>query len=190
MATTQKPEIVNNVSEIAEKIQFARRADGSLGRTVFLIGAGCSISAGIPGASDIARRMVRIAAARFGCCDEKADSVEAYKNLIAQKLFVPFPTGHPESDPTDETIDWYKVYDGMFSRHFTAPDDVRELFATLVVDAKQAINWAHLCLGEIVAQKYVSTVLTTNFDQLVLSGMVPAGVLPVVCDGIEFFKSY
>lgn len=73
----------------------------------------------------------------------------------------------------------------MFRRHFTAPDDVRDLFATLVTDAKEAINWAHLCLGELVAQKYVSTVLTTNFDQLVLSGMVRAGVLPVVCDGIE-----
>ena len=186
MATLPKPKIVKSVSEIAEKIRFARKGDGSLGKVVFLIGAGCSISAGIPGASDIARNMVRIVAARFGYCDDKADCVEAYKRLLAQKSFVPFPTGHPESDPTDETIDWYKVYDEMFRRHYSAPDDVRELFATLVTDTKGAINWAHLCLGELVAQKYVSTVLTTNFDQLVLSGMVRAGVLPVVCDGIDF----
>jgi hypothetical protein len=59
---------------------------------------------------------------------------------------------------------------------------------TLVSETKEAINWAHLCLGELVAQKYISTVLTTNFDQLVLSGMVRAGVLPVMCDGIESLK--
>ena len=43
----------------------------------------------------------------------------------------------------------------------------------------------HLCLGELVKRRSPSTVLTTNFDQLVLSGMARAGVLPVVCDGIE-----
>jgi hypothetical protein len=47
------------------------------------------------------------------------------------------------------------------------------------------LNWAHLCLGEIVAQKLVSTVLTTNFDQLALAGMVHAGIIPVISDGIE-----
>ena len=56
----------------------------------------------------------------------------------------------------------------MFRRHYTAPDDVRELFGSLMTEAKGAINWAHLCLGELVRREYVSTVLTTNFDQLVL----------------------
>jgi hypothetical protein len=36
-----------------------------------------------------------------------------------------------------------------------------------------------------VKQKLVSTVITTNFDQLALAGLVRSGVLPVVCDGLE-----
>jgi hypothetical protein len=73
----------------------------------------------------------------------------------------------------------------MFRRHYTAPNDVRDLFAGIMKDANGAINWAHLCLGELVEQNFVSTVLTTNFDQLVLAGMVRAGIIPVVSDGLE-----
>jgi tetratricopeptide (TPR) repeat protein len=73
----------------------------------------------------------------------------------------------------------------MFGIYYTAPDDVRDLFASLVEEANGAINWAHLCLGELVARRFASTVLTTNFDQLVLAGLVRAGVLPVVCDGLD-----
>lgn len=87
--------------------------------------------------------------------------------------------------PADDAIDWPRVYDQAFAEFYTAPDHVRDLFARLVEQAGGAINWAHLCLGEFVARRLVATVLTTNFDQLALSGMVRAGVLPVVCDGIE-----
>lgn len=187
----QRPEPlhVTDISEIAEKIRFARRPDRTLGRVVFFIGAGCSISAGIPGAIGIARRMVREVAHRFECCDANAVCVEAYKSLVAGKYFSScMKEGCQQSQATDETIDWYNVYDEMFSRHYAGPDDTRELFDTLVSETNGAINWAHLCLGELVAQKYISTVLTTNFDQLVLSGMVRAGVFPVMCDGIESLK--
>lgn len=178
-------EIVN-VSQIARQIRFARRDGKSLGKVVFLIGAGCSISAGIPGASGLARRMVQMVAVDLGYCDQDADHVQAYKILKGEDAsFSAFETGPQGSDPTDDTIDWYKVYDEMFRSYYRTPDDVRDLFTTIVNNAQGAINWAHLCLGELVAHSYVSTVLTTNFDQLVLSGMVRAGVLPVVCDGIE-----
>ena len=47
------------------------------------------------------------------------------------------------------------------------------------------MNWAHACLGALVQQRYVHTVLTTNFDQLALEGIVRAGITPVVADGLE-----
>jgi hypothetical protein len=190
MTTLREPRIAD-VSEIAEKIRFARPRDGTLGKVVFLIGPGCSISAKIPGAVEIAKRMVREIALSFGCCNKAVvksadiDILKAYESLIAHKFFDRFTNDDPSSSLSEETIDWFKVYDEMFRRHFTAPDDVRDLFSAIVNEADGAINWAHLCLGELVMQNYVSTVLTTNFDQLVLSGMVRAGVLPVVCDGIE-----
>jgi hypothetical protein len=185
MANPREPRLATDVSQIADKIRFARSDEKTLGKVVFLIGAGCSISAGIPGASDIARRMVREVAQRFDCRGENDNIVEAYNQLAANKYFGRFVTGSPDRDLTEESIDWYRVYDEMFRLHYTAPDDVRDLFSTIMSEAEGAINWAHLCLGELVAHRYVSTVLTTNFDQLALSGMVRAGVLPVVCDGIE-----
>ena len=42
-----------------------------------------------------------------------------------------------------------------------------------------------ICLGELVRLHYVHTVLTTNFDTLVLKGIILTGILPVVADGIE-----
>ena len=54
-----------------------------------------------------------------------------------------------------------------------------------VESSRGRINWAHLCLGEMVARGYVHTVLTTNFDQLALDGIIRAGIIPVVADGIE-----
>ena len=57
------------VADIADSIRLARPPDGPrLGNTIFLIGAGCSISAGIPGASVIAKRMVRDVSHHLGTC--------------------------------------------------------------------------------------------------------------------------
>jgi hypothetical protein len=42
-----------------------------------------------------------------------------------------------------------------------------------------------VCLGHLVERRYVHTVLTTNFDQLVLKGVVRTGIFPVVSDGLE-----
>jgi len=37
----------------------------------------------------------------------------------------------------------------------------------------------------LVKRRYVHTVLTTNFDQLVLQGIIKTGLLPVIADGLE-----
>jgi hypothetical protein len=74
--SVREPKIVSSVSEIADKIRFARVDEKSLGKTVFFVGAGCSITAGIPGAADIAKRMVREVAGRFGCSG--ADLMETF----------------------------------------------------------------------------------------------------------------
>ncbi len=185
MTKRRDPRIIDDATEIASRMRFVRPPEPELGQTIFLVGAGCSVTAGIPGATSIARHMVRQVAGRFELCSSDDDIVVCYQALVADGQLdppVPVATGVAL---TDSTIDWYRVYDDMFRRHYTAPDDVRKLFAGLVKEANGAINWAHLCLGELVKQRFVSTVLTTNFDQLVLSGMMRAGVLPVVCDGVE-----
>lgn len=163
---------------------MARSGEG-LGRTIFMLGAGCSISAGIPGAIAVAQRMVRVVAVRLNLCDGTADASECYYRLVAARRLDARSIANPKGSAPADAIDWYKIYDDMFDRHYATPDQVRELFDDLVRETKGAINWAHLCLGEIVAQRFISTVLTTNFDQLALSGMARAGILPVICDGVE-----
>lgn len=180
-----EPRLVESANEIAEKMRFAGPRDGALGKVIFFIGAGCSVTAGIPAAVEIARLTTREVGRRFGCCSDKDDCVVAYRSLVGRKYLTDAGGGLPLADQSDEKIDWYRVYDEMFRRHYATPDDTRSLFGKIVGDTKGAINWAHLCLGELASRGFVSTVLTTNFDQLVLSGMVRAGLLPVVCDGVD-----
>jgi hypothetical protein len=174
----REPRIVTDVSIIADQIETAGPRDGRLGKVIFLIGAGCSISAKIPGAIGIAQIMAVERACRLRLCDESASCEEAYKRLVENGKLC---TCLKENGETD----WYKVSAVMFRDQYSSPDRVQELFANVVKKAEGAINWAHLCLGELVAHGYVSTVLTTNFDRLVLSGIVRTGLLPVICDGIE-----
>lgn len=180
------PPIVE-IRDVARAILLAGRNGEPLGRVVFLIGAGCSISAGIPDVEAIARRMTLAVAARLnGLTDDPAtDAVAAYKSLVGDGNLRDHGKGKPLAEQDDAGIEWHHVYDEMFEKFYRTPDHVRALFDEIMCEAGEPVNWAHLCLGELVARNRVSTVLTTNFDQLVLTGMVHAGVLPVMCDGIE-----
>jgi hypothetical protein len=182
MSENFQPRIVESAKDIAEKMQFAGPRNGALGKTIFFIGAGCSVTAGIPGAADIARRMTIEVGRRFRVCENDDDCLAAYRKLVELKNLSSAAANAPIAKLSEDMVDWHRVYDEMFERHFATPDDVRDFFGDILAKANGAINWAHLCLGELATTNYVSTVLTTNFDQLALSGMVRAGILPVVCD--------
>ena len=130
--------------------------------------------------------VVRLAEAKRAPTDSLQTADEAYRWLCG-KGFRDCRTGEaPKDDSTDaRPIDWSRVYDVLFAEYYKAPDHAREIFSEFVEQSDGRINWAHLCLGELVKQQLVSTVLTTNFDQLALAGLVRSGVLPVVCDGTE-----
>jgi tetratricopeptide (TPR) repeat protein/NAD-dependent SIR2 family protein deacetylase len=179
---------LGSVADIANAIRMAAADDDkSLGRAVFFIGAGCSVSAGIPLASGMARELVQRLATKAKAPEtirKKPDA--AYRWLASKQQMRDCCTGPVVEGGEDKRpIDWHRVYDTVFSDHFNTPDDAREVFSGFVDAANGQVNWAHLCLGELVKQKLVSTVITTNFDQLVLAGLVRSGVLPVVCDGTE-----
>ncbi len=182
---TRDPRIVEAVSTVARSIKFAKNEDEPLGRVVFLIGAGCSVSAGIPDVKKIAQRMVVEAARRLHDLAKDASPMEGYRALVQNGDLTDRGKNKALDAQTVEDVEWHLVYDEMFSLHYSTPDDPRKLFGRIMDETEGAVNWAHLCLGELVARHWVSTVLTTNFDQLVLAGMVHAGMLPVICDGIE-----
>jgi tetratricopeptide (TPR) repeat protein len=180
---------IGNIGEVATAIRLAAGKDNVvLGRTVFLIGAGCSKSAGIPLVSEMARELIiKLATALQGPASALTDPEIAYRWLLQGGKISDCQIGERPREITadNRAIDWPRVYDMLFAEHYNTPDDAREIFSQFVDSADGRINWAHLCLGELAKQKLVSTVITTNFDQLALAGLVRSGVIPVVCDGIE-----
>ncbi|HEY4921183.1 MAG TPA: tetratricopeptide repeat protein [Xanthobacteraceae bacterium] len=185
MTEVREPRI-GDVAEVAKAIRMASADDGKrLGRTIFFIGAGCSSSARIPLAAGMAQTLiVRFATTMSAPSTALAGYNEAYRWLAENKHVRDCRGGDPNKLDA-RPVEWPRVYEVLFGDHYTTPDDVREIFSEIVDKAGGFINWAHLCLGELVRRRIVSTVITTNFDQLVLSGMVSSGVLPVVSDGIE-----
>lgn len=180
---------LGSIADVANALRMASADDAnSLGRAVLFLGAGCSVSAGIPLVPNIAKLLVqRLAEKAKSPAESRKDGEAAYRWLAGKGLIRDCFVGTPVSGETNENraIDWFRVYDVAFSDHFNTPDDARERFSEIVDAAGDKINWAHLCVGELVRQRFVSTVMTTNFDQLAMAGLVRSGVLPVVCDGVE-----
>ncbi|MEQ8306539.1 MAG: tetratricopeptide repeat protein [Hoeflea sp.] len=146
----------------------------------FFIGAGCSVSAGVPSGAEIARNQACILAQQYGLgkFGASGDAEKAVDALVNSKAIGRDVAGKPK-------FDWGKVYDAIFGDVLTAPDDARGVFKTIIRDNNPKINWAHLALGELAAQNWISTTISTNFDLLALEGYARAGVIPVVSDGLE-----
>jgi len=175
-----------DLDELANQLRLARgdsrwppvpdRPDDPDGTgAVFLMGAGCSRSAGVPLAAKIAQDTVPILVRRYS--DGKSritDPERALKWLKARKHL---------TDRKGAT--WSDYYSEIFARHFRSDPQQRRIIQANVAKAAGQINWAHICLGELVDQHFVHTVLTTNFDRLVLDGIILAGRVPVIADGIE-----
>lgn len=174
-----------NVRDLADAIRTSKNAarDG-VAPITFLVGAGCSVSAGVPLAADIARKLIVEAVKDCGAkADALASELDAYNWMQKHRQEKIPGCIKPATDEKD--IDWSRVCDGLFGSHYAASDHQRRIFGELTNPTQIGLNWSHLCLGELIRTGYVSTLLTTNFDQLALEGMIAAGVLPVICDGFE-----
>lgn len=156
---------------------------GRRGRAIVLLGAGCSASAKIPLAASVAERCICVLARRYLPVGAKetdyCDAEAALKLLIARGIVPPrYLLGSGQGD-------WGALYTYLFAEHLKSPNQQREIISRIIEERESGINWAHACLGALVQQRYVHTVLTTNFDQLALEGIVRSGITPVVADGLE-----
>ena len=156
---------------------------GRWGRAIVLLGAGCSFSAGIPLAADVAKRCSCLVEQRYGIGGQKKagsrNADAALKALITEGV-VPsrFRSDNGEGD-------WPNLYKYFFAEHLKSPNLQREIISRIIEESQFALNWAHACLGALVQHRYVHTVLTTNFDQLALQSIIRTGITPVVADGLE-----
>lgn len=200
--------------QLARDLKLAKARtgeDGPSGRghAVFLVGAGCSVSANIPAAAGVAQRCavklremydpdwsVNRRKGRKGSTRSRrrvrprqaADAVDAVQWLIS-KGHIDDPRPDDRQRTTHwESADWGALYPVFFEDHLKAPNVQRELITEIVEASGNKLNWTYACLGELVAQRVVHTVLTTNFDQLVLNGIIRAGTSPVIADGPHSFN--
>jgi hypothetical protein len=185
LLTTRAGPRPRKVSHLVEDLLRARgrEADGTAarseqGRAIFLIGAGCSASAGIPLASGVAKEAIKHLAKSYEVFHE-GNAVAALEALIAIDKI---PSRYR---PVNALVPWSKLYAYIFSEHIKHPNEQRDLITRLVGLEDYSLNWTHACLGALVQRRFAHTILTTNFDQLVLKGIFRTGIVPVVADGLE-----
>lgn len=170
-------DIDKGIMDLAGKLIKAVPKDDKKGqgKALFLIGAGCSASTGIPLAREIASEVCLEAANRLK--NNKEVSFEDGEHEKAFKWLQ--KTGRL---PKNITLDL--AYGELFKKQVNKTLQ-REVILRAAEKSKRQINWAHICLGEMVGLRAVHTVLTTNFDLLVLEGIARAGILPIIADGLE-----
>ena len=122
-------------------VETLRHIQGEREQCTLLIGAGCSVTAGIPAASGIVEFVKDHYPNRYDCAEKKT-----YPHVMAQLLL----------------------------------DERREVIQHYVHEAK--INWAHICIAQLMTEGYVDRVLTTNFDPLVMRACALLGEFPAVYD--------
>ena len=181
------PEVRKSVDDLARQLKLTRSRHPEQGRAVFLVGAGCSVSAGIPAGAEMAKLCAVHLAHHYSQDDNSktaafeigsSDGEGALQWMLDKGLVAKESLGMGSRD-------WGGLYTYFFDEHLRSINAQRDIIAEAVGRGKDRLNWAHACLGELVGRRYVQTVLTTNFDQLVLLGVIRAGILPVVADGLE-----
>ena len=158
--------------------------------SLFFIGAGCSVTAGIPSVQEMVKSLlVKIAVS-------KNWPIHIRKLAIEQKNYTPlinFYISKSKPRPSfivDDQINWWLVYSHIFENIYTTRMQQKRYVNDFIINFKGEINYTHLCLAELVRLGYCSTILTTNFDQLILEALARNRILPVICDSIETFSRY
>lgn len=170
-----------SIAELADTLLMARADPGDqkdpYGRAVFWVGAGTSVSAGIPSGRALAGRLAQHIAAKLGKVSTAADCDDHAEHELAFAALQ--RAGKIGANHTLGT-----AYGDLFSR--LGANDQRKFIRQVIVRTNQRqINWSHLAIGELVRQRVAHTLLTTNFDDLLLDGLVRCDQLPAIMDGVE-----
>jgi len=182
--------VVKTVTDLANDLRLARDdavgPNQGCGRAIFLVGAGCSVTAGIPAAPGVAKhcalKLARIYSAGAFTGTDPDQALEWLQKQLQREGNVDLSG---ELAIKSDGTHWGALYSYFFEVHLKSPNQQREVINEIIGEAKDGLNWAHACVGELVARRYVHSVLTTNFDQLVLQGIIRTGILPVTADGLE-----
>ena len=128
-----------------ERIANAIRRSKSSAPFNLLIGAGCSLSAGIPLASALVEEIN-----------------QTYKSECEVKLL------------EEDRADYGKCMSVL------SPDERRELLRQYLDNAK--VNWAHIAIASLMKEGFVESVLTFNFDSVLMRACGICALYPKIYD--------
>jgi tetratricopeptide (TPR) repeat protein len=146
-----------------DRILFAlKEVKGKDKRATLFIGAGCSISGGIPSAEKI---------------------VEEHKERF--HLQYEAATRRKTDDET-RTGEKYSIYP-YFMRELegTYRDEIISGYLE-----KSRINWAHVAIAQLIKHGYVGRVLTVNFDRLIVRSCAMLDCFPAIYDFTSISKAF
>jgi tetratricopeptide (TPR) repeat protein len=154
-----------DLEDIIEKLQNARHEVGTKwgnnrAATLF-IGAGCSISAGVPLARDIVK-------------ENKTKFAKAYARAKEKAKNEDIKTEGENTEFTDKEI--------TYPQFMAELDDRERHDIHLEYIDKAKINWAHIAIIQLMEKGYIDRVITVNFDDLLIRAGAMLGFVPVVYD--------
>jgi hypothetical protein len=125
-------------------------------QAVLLLGAGASVSSGVPGAAPLAEM-----AARWAYCREHGRAAE--DPSVTRSDWLPWLRGHQWYQPAQAVSDHYPT----IIEHLLLPRSERRRFFTAVLRATLPPSDGYQSLARLVGKGWIRTVLTTNFDDLI-----------------------
>ncbi|MDR5866732.1 SIR2 family protein [Halomonas koreensis] len=115
-----------------------------------LLGAGCSVSSGIPSGGELIEGWKRELYSEFN------GDLEGYSSEVATDYF------------SKNHSSWFNSsneYSSLFEKKYDLPSQRRMFIEQLVADKIPSIGYAYLV--NLVKNSYINTIFTTNFDDLV-----------------------
>jgi Flp pilus assembly protein TadD len=149
---------------------------------IFWLGAGFSKTAGIPLAEEVVDRLLD---KRWRPGAPDGSKLQAYGRLSEkeqrQRQTIVREWAQQQLFPSSPVTDWGTMY-GQCLHLLPGEVDRQEFIIECIEEGRGRLNMAHLLLGQLIKTGFVETVLTTNFDDLLLRALQLYFVVPSALD--------
>jgi len=150
---------------------------------IFWLGAGFSKTAGIPLAEEVVDRLLdkRWRPTVDGGAKLQPFSQLSEKDKSSRQTAVRDWAIQQQVLGSNLITDWAATY-GECLRLLPGEVDRQEFIIDCIQEGRGRLNMAHLLLGQLLKNSFINTVLTTNFDDLVLRALQLYFVVPAALD--------
>lgn len=150
---------------------------------IFWVGAGFSATAGIPLAEGVVDRLLdkRWRPSDPTNLDTKRFSQLSLEDQTLRRRKIREWAQHQQLFGAQPIDNWGELY-GRCLHLLPGEVDRQEFIIECIEEGRGRLNMAHLLLGQLIKNQFVNTVITTNFDDLVLRALQLYFVVPSALD--------